>query len=161
MSSILKRNFYLWTKEVIRYISLLLAIISGQHTTFSESLELFKRQCHIRDATWDTVLHYLLSDSMFFSGGPALQQGVGVGKSLSPCLLLALPWWTVGNEALPPAATACPLLSWWKPEPVLSQKRTFTTQKGKRKAKIELLPWAGCAGRTVWMWGCVSDQPPC
>ena len=37
------------------------------------------------------VLHYLLSDSMFFSGGPALQQGVGVGKSLSPCLLLALP----------------------------------------------------------------------
>lgn len=101
---------------MIRYISLLLAIISGQHTTFSESLKLFKRQCHIRDATWDTVLHYLLSDSMFSSGGPALQQGVGWANvsvpvcswpcldglwALRPCHLQPLPvhFWADGNQS--------------------------------------------------------------
>ena len=145
---------------MIRYISLLLAIISGQHTTFSESLELFKRQCHIRDATWDTALHYLLSDSLFFSGGPALQQegwGGQISQSLSASGLALM---DCGHWS-PATCSHCLSTSELMETRSLSQKKAFTSQKGKCKTKIELLPWAGCAGPTVWLLGRVSDWPPC
>lgn len=155
----LRGTFCLWTKEAIRHTGLLLAVISDSKQPSASPLS-YLRQCHMRDASWDTVLHYLLKDSMSFSGGPALGQERGWAKLSVPACSWPHPGWL---WVLKPSHLQPLLVRVWTDDNQVqySQRRASTTHStGKCKARRHPQPWAGCAGATVWMLGCLPGWPP-